>query len=58
MKTLLYLIPSTVFDTPNNVFLNHEQLPALRHFSTWEIKVFTKAVPELSRYALDAVSEL
>ncbi|MFT4092437.1 MAG: hypothetical protein QM640_02270 [Niabella sp.] len=58
MKPVPYLIPSTVFNTPNNIFLNNTQSPALRHFSTWQIKVFTKAIPELSRYALDAVSEL
>lgn len=57
MEPIPYLIPSTVFDTPNNIFLNNQQLPALRHFSTWEIKVFTKAIPELSRYALDAVTD-
>jgi hypothetical protein len=58
MKPVPYLIPGTVFNTPNDIFLNHEPPSALRHFSTWEIKVFTKAIPELSRYALDAVSGL
>jgi len=53
-----YFIPSTVFNAPNDIFLNHEQPPTLRHFSTWEIKVFTKAIPELSRYALNALSGL
>ncbi|MBZ4191815.1 hypothetical protein [Niabella beijingensis] len=55
---VMYLIPSMVFTTPGNIFLNHEQPAALRHFSTWEIKVFTRAIEELSHYALDAVNEL
>lgn len=58
MEPAPYLIPSTVFNTPNDIFLNHQQPPALRHFSTWEIKVFTKAIPELSHYALNALSGL
>ncbi|MGJ1431017.1 hypothetical protein ACR79M_03250 [Sphingobacterium spiritivorum] len=58
MNPVMYLIPSMVFTTPNIIFQNHEQSANLRHFSTWQIKVFTKAIEELSHYALDAVNEL
>ncbi|MGJ1197429.1 hypothetical protein ACR777_14470 [Sphingobacterium spiritivorum] len=58
MNPVMYLIPSMVFITPNTIFQNHEQSASLRHFSTWQIKVFTKAIEELSHYELDAVNEL
>jgi len=58
MKPLLYLIPTTVFQTPDNMFVNNEQKPMFRHLSNWEIKVFRNAIPELSRFALEAVTEL
>ncbi len=44
--------------TPDNIFLVNEQPGALRHFSTWQIKVFTKAIETLSHYTLDAVNDL
>ncbi|WP_434429566.1 hypothetical protein [Sphingobacterium spiritivorum] len=58
MNPVMYLIPSMVFATPNAIFQNHEQPDNLRHFSTWKIKIFTKAIEELSHYALDAVNEM
>ncbi|GEM_PF-1610195 len=53
-----YLVPSMVFTTPDNIFLANEQPGALRHFSTWQIKVFTNAIETLSHYTLDAVNDL
>lgn len=53
-----YLVTSMVFTTPNNIFLVNEQPGSLRHFSTWQIKVFTKAIETLRHYTLDAVIEL
>lgn len=53
-----YLVPSMVFTTPDNIFQVNEQPAALRHFSTWQIKVFTKAIETLSHYMLDAVNDL
>lgn len=58
IKPLHYLIPSMVFTAPNNIFLVNEQPGALRHFSTWQIKVFTNAIETLSHYTLDAVNDL
>ncbi len=58
MEPMLYLIPSTVFATPGNIFLNNEQSQALHHFSTWEIKVFTRGIAELSIYSLDNIHTL
>ncbi len=57
-EPIFYLIPGTVFATPGNVFVNNAQPPALRHFSTWEIKVFTRGLEELNRYALDNLRKL
>lgn len=58
IKPVHYLVPSMVFTTPDNIFLTNEQPGALRHFSTWQIKVFTNAIQTLSHYTLDAVNEL
>jgi hypothetical protein len=49
---VLYLIPSTVFLNPDgSIFKSNDIM--LAHLSNWEISVFTKAIPELSKYALD-----
>ena len=48
---VLYLIPSTIFKTPDNyIFFENEQGERFSYLSNWEIKVFTKAIPELSKY--------
>lgn len=51
MEPAVYLIPSKVFENPTEIFHNNEQGERFRHLSNWEIKVFTKAIPELSKYA-------
>jgi len=48
---ILYLIPSTVFLNPNAIFKSNDVM--LVHLSNWEISVFTNAIPELSKYALE-----
>lgn len=48
---VLYLIPSTVFLNPNSIFISNDVM--LAHLSNWEISVFTNAIPELSKYALE-----
>jgi len=48
---VLYLIPSTVFLNPNSIFISNDVM--LAHLSNWEINVFTNAIPELSKYALE-----
>jgi hypothetical protein len=48
---VLYLILSTVFLTPNAKFKSNDVM--LAHLSNWEISVFTNAIPELSKYALN-----
>jgi hypothetical protein len=50
---VLYLIPSTVFLNPDSIFKSNDVM--LEHLSNWEICVFTKAIPQLSKYALDNV---
>ncbi len=48
---VLYLIPSTVFLNPNSIFISNDVM--LAHLSNWEISVFTNAISELSKYALE-----
>jgi len=50
---VLYLIPSTVFLNPNSIFKSNDVM--LAHLSNWEISVYTNAIPELSKYALENV---
>lgn len=51
IEPIVYLIPSTVFEKPDNyIFLENDQGEKFSHLSNWEIKIFTKAIPELSKY--------
>ena len=51
MEPVLYLIPSKTLTKPDNyIFIENEQGERFKHLSNWEIKVFTKAIPELSKY--------
>ena len=52
---VLYLIPSTVFLNPNSIFISNDVM--LAQLSNWEISVFTNAIPELSKYALENMIE-
>lgn len=52
---VLYLIPSTVFLNPNSIFKSNDVM--FEHLSNWEISVFTNAIPELSKYALENMIE-
>lgn len=54
MEPVLYLIPSKTLTKPDNyIFIDNEQGKRFKHLSNWEIKVFTKAIPELSQFALN-----
>ncbi|MBL4585920.1 MAG: hypothetical protein JKX84_02515 [Flavobacteriales bacterium] len=54
-----YLIPAKVFEKPNRVFIGNDQGERMKHFSTWEIKVFGDGMKELSEFALaNSVKEL
>lgn len=56
MEPMLYLIPSTQLTKPDNyIFIDNDQGKRFSHLSNWEIKVFTKAIPELSKFALNNV---
>lgn len=49
IEPVLYLIPSTQLAKPDDyIFIDNEQGERFKHLSNWEIKVFTKAIPELS----------
>ena len=53
MEPVLHLIPSKVLETPDNyIFIDNDQGERFKQHSNWEIKVFTKAIPELSKYSL------
>lgn len=53
IEPVLYLIPSTQLAKPDNyIFIDNDQGERFKHLSNWEIKVFTKAIPELSKFAL------
>lgn len=51
MNPVVYLIPSKTFENPdNNIFIGNNQIDRFKHWSNWEIKVFSKAIFELSKY--------
>jgi hypothetical protein len=53
---VLYLIPSTVFLNPDgSIFKSNDIM--LGHLSNCEISVFTNAIPELSKYALENMTD-
>ena len=53
MEPAVYLIPSNVFNGPDEyIFFNNDQGERMKHFSTWEIKVFAKGIEELGEFAL------
>jgi hypothetical protein len=59
MFPAIYLIPFTVFEHPNHIFLSHDQGERFNHLSTWEIKIFTNAISELEEFAFKTtVSQL
>ena len=52
MEPVLYLIPSKTLTEPDDyIFIENDQGDRFKHLSNWEIKVFTKAIPQLSKYA-------
>jgi len=53
IEPVLYLIPSTQLAKPDDyIFIDNDQGERFKHMSNWEVKVFTKAIPELSKFAL------
>jgi len=47
-----YLIPTTVFQNPDEYIFYHHDLSSMNnHYSNVEIKVFTNGIPKLSEYA-------
>ena len=58
MEPVLYLIPSNQLAKPDDyIFINNDQGERFQHLNNWEIKVFTKAIPELSKFALNNIVE-
>lgn len=56
MEPVLYLIPSNQLAKPDDYFfIDNEQSEHFSHLSNWEIKVFVKGMPELSKFALNNI---
>ena len=54
IEPILYLIPSTQLEKPDDyIFIDNEQSERFKHLSNWEIKVFVKGIPELSKFTID-----
>ncbi|PHQ85492.1 MAG: hypothetical protein COB65_02985 [Thalassobium sp.] len=54
MEPVLYLIPLNQLAKPDDyIFIDNEQSEHFSHLSNWEIKVFVKGIPELSKFALN-----
>lgn len=50
----LFLIPSNTLLAPDDyIFKDNTQSEMFAHYANWEIKVFIKAIPELSKFTLD-----
>lgn len=53
MEPVIHLIPSKVVAEPDDyIFIDNDQGERFKHLANWEIKVFTKAIPELAKYAI------
>jgi hypothetical protein len=48
----LHDVPEPFCYQPNDIFIVNDQAPMFRYLSNWEIKIYQKSIPELSRYAL------
>lgn len=56
MEPVLYLIPSNQLAKPDDyIFIDNEQSEHFSHLANWEIKVFVKGIPELSKFALNNI---
>jgi hypothetical protein len=56
IETVLYLIPSNQLAEPDDyIFIDNNQSEHFSHLSNWEIKVFVKGIPELSKFALNNI---
>jgi hypothetical protein len=56
MEPVLYLIPSNQVAKPDDyIFIDNNQSERFSHLSNWEIKVFTEAIPKLSKFVLSNI---
>lgn len=55
--TILYLIPSKIFETPDNRIFFDNEIPGMPSLSNWQIKVFTNAIKELSQYEIQNIKD-
>jgi len=54
VNPLFFMVPLTVFNSPTNWFIDNEQPSKLHnHMSNWEIKIYQKALPEMSGYLME-----
>ena len=58
LEPAVYLIPSKVFEKPDNyIFFENAQGERFAHLSNWEIRVFTKGIKDLSKYAFGSMAK-
>ena len=57
MEPTVYLIPVKIFETPNTIFIDNEQDKRFKHLSNWEIKIYMRGIPELSKFAFNSMIE-
>ncbi|MBC9798089.1 hypothetical protein [Sinomicrobium weinanense] len=55
--TILYLIPSRIFETPDNRIFFDNEITVMPNLSNWHIKVFTNAIKELSQYEIQNIKD-
>jgi len=53
---VVYCIPSTQLANPDGRIFLENEITGFPSLSNWEIRVFTNAIPELSKYALGNIS--
>ena len=47
---ILYLIPAETLLKPDNRIFYENDISIMPHLSNWEIKIFSSAIPELTKY--------
>jgi len=53
---VVYCIPSTHLANPDGSIFLENEVTGFPSLSNWEIRVFTNAIPELAKYALENIS--
>lgn len=52
VEPALYLIPSSVFETPDLMFLDNDCGEKFPHLSSWEVRIFSSMIKDIEKYNL------